>query len=320
MVGETPPNCVVVLGPTATGKTGLAVRLARRFSGEIISADSRQVYRGLDIGSGKDLAEYGDVPYHLIDVTDLRAEYSVFDFQRDLYAAFADVTARGKLPVIVGGTGMYLDAVIRGYSLVEVPVNESLRAELEGLSIAELAARLTSLKEDIHNKTDLVERPRLIRAIEIAERKRELAAASGGVDASRTEPSRDQTAGPRAIRPLILGVRFPRAELRSRIRARLESRMAEGLVEEVRSLHESGASWERLERLGLEYRHAAEYLQGKISGEREFVESLYVAIGQFAKRQETWFRGMERKGVEIHWIDSGDPTKAESLVSSHFSF
>ncbi len=315
MVGETSPNCVVVLGPTATGKTGLAVRLARRFSGEIISADSRQVYRGLDIGSGKDLAEYGDVPYHLIDVTDLRSEYSVFNFQRDFRAAFDDISARGKLPIIAGGTGMYLDAVIRGYEMIEVPVNERLRAELEGLSIDELAARLTALKEDIHNKTDLIERPRLIRAIEIAERKRELAAMTAGPDAAGAD-----AAEPCDIRPLILGVRFPRAELRARIRARLEARMTEGLVEEVRSLHEAGASWERLERLGLEYRHAAEFLQGKISSEREFVEALYVAIGQFAKRQETWFRGMERKGVEIHWIDSGDPAKAESLVSSYFSF
>ncbi len=308
MVGESSPNCVVVLGPTATGKTGLAVRLARRFSGEIISADSRQVYRGLDIGSGKDLAEYGDVPYHLIDITDLRSEYSVFNFQRDFRMVFDDITARGKLPIIAGGTGMYLDAVIRGYELVEVPVNEVLRAELESLSIDELASRLTGLKEDIHNKTDLLERPRLIRAIEIAEYKRDLAGNDGHAAETRS-----------SIRPLILGVRFPRSELRARIRARLEARMAEGLVDEVRLLHESGASWERLERLGLEYRHAAEYLQGKIPSEREFLESLYVAIGQFAKRQETWFRGMERKGVEIHWIDSGDPAQAESLVSSRLT-
>lgn len=308
MVGESSPDSVVVLGPTATGKTGLAVWLARRFSGEIISADSRQVYRGLDIGSGKDLAEYGEVRHHLIDVTDLRSEYSVFNFQRDFRAAFADVAARGKLPIVAGGTGMYLDAVIRGYEMVEVPVNENLRAELDRLSIGELAARLTALKDDVHNKTDLVERPRLVRAIEIAEYKRDV---SG---------SRDARSDRIAIRPLILGVRFPRAELRARIRARLDSRMAEGLVDEVRALHDSGASWERLERLGLEYRHAAEYLQGKISSEREFVESLYIAICQFAKRQETWFRGMERKGVEIHWIESGDPAKAESLVSSSLSF
>jgi tRNA dimethylallyltransferase len=303
--GHGLPNCVVILGPTATGKTGLAVHLARTFGGEIISADSRQVYRGLDIGSGKDLGEYGDTPYHLIDVADLSGEYSVFNFQKDFYRVFPEIRARGNLPVIAGGTGMYLDAVIRGYSMKEVPVNEPLRASLETLSLDELAARLLTLKSDIHNRTDLIERPRLVRAIEIAEYSR----ANGEAPVSDVRPE---------IRPVILGVKFERACLRARIRARLEARMDEGLVEEVRNLHDAGFSWERLERLGLEYRFTAEFLQEKIDEKSAYVEGLYTAICQFAKRQETWFRGMERKGVKIEWVPEGNRGEAESRLAPYF--
>lgn len=305
MVNSGEFNCIVLLGPTASGKTALGVHLARKFSGEILSADSRQVYRGLDIGSGKDLSEYGEVPYHLIDVAQLPDEYSVFNYQKDFFAAFEDVRLRGRLPVIVGGTGMYLDSVIRGYAFVDVPANEALRAELEQFSLAGLAERLLTNKKDIHNRTDLVERPRLVRAIEIAEYNRSLPAEAPAAVAS-------------TIRPLILGIRFERSILRARIRTRLEERIKGGLVDEVRHIHDSGIGWERLERLGLEYRFTAEFLEGKIASEKEYAESLYIAIGQFAKRQETWFRGMERKGVTINWIEDGKREDADALVSPFF--
>ncbi len=303
-------NCIVLLGATATGKTSLGVHLARTFGGEILSADSRQVYRGLDIGSGKDLREYAEIPYHLIDVAELPGEYSVFNYQRDFYRAFAAVTARGRLPVIVGGTGMYLDSIIRGYAFSEVPENPALRAELSSLSLTQLAERLLTVKNGIHNRTDLLERPRLVRAIEIAEHDRHRGIASDTAPALSARPD---------IRPLILGIRFDRAVLRSRIRSRLDARIAEGLASEVAGLHERGISWERLERLGLEYRFTAEYLQGKIDSEKTWADSLYIAIGQFAKRQETWFRGMERKGIVVNWIDEGNREVAVSLAAGSFN-
>jgi tRNA dimethylallyltransferase len=302
MVAPGDHNGVVVLGPTAAGKTGLGIYLAGAFGGEIISADSRQVYRGLDLGSGKDLAEYGETPYHLIDIADLSVEYSVFDFQRDFRTAFDGVTRRGRLPVVVGGTGMYLDSVIRGYALEEVPVNDILRSSLEPLSLAELAERLLSLKKDVHNRTDLLEKSRLVRAIEIAEYKRDQA----------------QSAVEIRLKPLVIGVRFDRTVLRQRIRTRLIERIEAGLVDEVRALHDAGSSWERLERLGLEYRFTSQYIEGKIPSKTEYIESLYTAICQFAKRQETWFRGMERKGVNIEWIENGNREIAEKMVRRFF--
>jgi tRNA dimethylallyltransferase len=306
MVVSERHNAVVVLGATATGKTALGVSLAREFSGEIVSADSRQVYKGLDIGSGKDLREYGNVPYHLIDITDLSAEYSVFDFQRDFRAAFDAVKGRNALPIVVGGTGMYLDSIIREYEFLEVPENPDLRAELSVLSMDELAGRLLSLKGEVHNKTDLEDRQRLVRAIEIAEGR------------ASERGSRVRHGGKSDFRPLILGVRYPRDELRSRIRERLHARFGEGLIEEVYRLHEAGASWERLERLGLEYRLTAEYLEGKIPTREEYSAALLMAICRFAKRQETWFRGMERKGVAIAWLDRGNRDDAFRAVSRIF--
>lgn len=303
MVSAKVHNCVVLLGPTASGKTAIGVRCARAFSGEIISADSRQVYRGLDIGSGKDLREYAEIPYHLIDVASLPGEYSVFNYQRDFYSVFADLLSRGMLPIIVGGTGMYLDSIIRGYDFVDVPENPELRSELASLPLEGLVSRLLTLKDEIHNRTDIIERPRLVRAIEIAEYTRAQKTVSHDGASNRPE-----------IYPLIIGIRINRTELRTRIRARLVSRLEEGLVQEVQGLHDSGVSWERLERLGLEYRFTAEFLQGKILNEKEYAQSLYIAIGQFAKRQETWFRGMERKGVCIHWIDRNSERDAEEFI------
>ncbi len=308
-----PYNCIVLLGPPAVGKTALAVSMALRLGGEILSADSRQVYRGLDIGSGKDLCEFTvteqdgstrSVPYHLIDITDLTVEYNVFSYQRDFYRAFGDVRSRRKLPVIVGGTGMYLDAIVRGYEMTEVPDDAELREKLSGLSMEELGALLLRIKPDLHNRSDLTERPRLVRAIEIETYK------------SRSLPGK--TAVRPDIRPLVLGTTFDRGTLRRRIASRLRRRFSAGLTEEVAALHEGRnglppASWERLERLGLEYRFVAEYLQGRIPDKDELFRKLNTAIGQFAKRQETWFRGMERKGVVIHWIPQGNGTDEERL-------
>ena len=296
-------NCLVVLGPTASGKTRLGVGLARDSGGEIISADSRQVYRGLDIGSGKDLAEYEAdgvaVPYHLIDIADLSEEFSVFDYQQRFYAAFVSIRQREKLPVVVGGTGLYLEAALKGYRMVAVPEDPGLRAELAVLSYEQLVERLRSLKERLHNTTDLENRERVVRAIEIAEYSRD----------HEPEPGPD-------IRPVVLGTQWEREELRRRIRMRLQERIEEGMVEEVAGLHERGVDWERLERLGLEYRFIAEFLEGRIRNKNDLVQKLWAAICQFAKRQDTWFRRMERNGLTIHWIPRGDLDLARKVVEA----
>jgi len=287
-----PCNLLVVLGPTASGKTRLAVQAARRLDGEVISADSRQVFRGMDIGSGKDLSEYGEIPHHLIDILEPGSEFNVFAFQRLFFEAFASITRRGKRPILCGGTGLYLDAVLRGYRLVEVPENPPLRAELAPLPAEELAARLQRLRPQQHNTTDLLDRERLIRAIEIAEGE---GAAAAGL------PPLPQ------LHPLIFGLRWERPALRRRIAARLRERLAEGLLEEVAILHTAGVPWERLEYYGLEYRFVARHLQGELS-RNDMLQKLEIAIGDFAKRQETWFRRMERQGTPIYWLDgAGDP-------------
>lgn len=286
-------NVLVVLGPTASGKTRLGVRLAREWWGEIISADSRQVYRGLDIGSGKDLDEYrmdGEVvPHHLIDVVGLEHEFSVFDYQKLFYETLESLQARGVLPVVVGGTGLYLEAVLRGYRMVETPENAELRAELADQTEEELADRLLRLKGRLHNVTDLATRERTIRAIEIAEYSA----------THECEPAPE-------VRPLILGTLWDRAVLRQRIRVRLAERIEQGLIEEVADLHGGGVSWERLEQLGLEYRYVAEYVQGKIRNRNDLVQKLSSAIIQFARSQDKWFRRMERHGTRIQWIPNAD--------------
>lgn len=314
-------NSVIVLGPTACGKTALAVKIAEALNGEIISADSRQVYRHLDIGSGKDLCEFTlkqkdgtekNIPYHLIDVVSLPEEYNVYTYQRDAYIAFADIISRNKIPVIVGGTGMYLDALVRGYDLVQVPTNEELREKLSGYSMEELVSYLKKMKgaEGLHNSTDLTERHRLLRAIEIAE----FNISGKGEIVKANMPERPQ------INPLIIGTTFPRDQLRKNITRRLRSRLKEGMIQEVQQIHDSGIEWSRLERLGLEYRFVSEFLQGKIPTQDELFSKLNIAIGQFAKRQETWFRGMERKGIKINWIPAGSLeerfTSSMALIAS----
>lgn len=310
-------NSIVLLGPTASGKTSLAVRLAYNFNLEIISADSRQVYKGLDLGSGKDLDEYNysgkNIPYHLIDVTDLNSEYNVFDFTKDFYRAFKNITGRNIIPLIAGGTGMYLDAVIRKYELVEVPENPEFHQNLLSKPLEELSKLLLSLKSDLHNKTDLEDKARVIKAIEIA----------SYMQSDEYLKNKEELLKLPDIQPLILGTSLERPLLRKNIKKRLDERFAQGMIEEVENLHKQGFSYERMERLGLEYRFISEYLEGKITSKEELSEKLYTAICQFAKRQETWFRGMERKGVKINWLTKENSqdlkfNEAEKIIKATF--
>jgi len=295
-------NLIVILGPTASGKTRLAARLAADIGAELISADSRQVYREMDIGTGKDLAEYvvdgKPMPYHLIDVAEPGHLFSVFEFQQRFYECFRDIAARGRMPVVVGGTGLYIESVLREYRMLPVPENKALREELKGQGLEELAARLLHLNPALHNTTDLTGRERLIRAIEIAEH------------TSKYE-SKDGIERPEIV-PLVIGVRWERKVLRERITRRLEERLGQGMIKEVQRLHNSGVPWERLDEMGLEYRYVGHYLQGKLTYEEMF-KTLNVRIHQFAKRQDTWFRGMERRGITIHWIEGADNIKGSSL-------
>ena len=293
-------NCVIVLGPTAVGKTSIGVQLAHKFNGEIISADSRQTYRHLDIGSGKDLAEYNvdgtPIPYHLIDIIDLPDEYTVYNYQQDFYRAFKEIQGRGKLPVVVGGTGMYIDAIVRDYQLVNLPENPELHAQLEATPLSELASRLLELQPDLHTKNDLQEKDRVIKALEIIEAKK------AGYDTTSVERPE--------IKPFIIGTTLERPKIWENISIRLHERIDNGMLEEVQSIHDSGISWERLEKLGLEYRYCSLFLKGDLKTKEQLFEELFIAIRQFAKRQETWFRMMEKKGVEIHWLSKIQDKKA----------
>jgi tRNA dimethylallyltransferase len=295
-------NLLVILGPTASGKTRLGVAAARALDGEIISADSRQVYRGMDIGTGKDLSEYGDIPYHLIDICDAGDEFSVFEFQEHFLAAYENIRRRARLPVLVGGTGLYLDCALRNYRMIKVPENPALRATLASLSPEELAIRLKALKPEQHNTTDLTDRDRLLRAIEIAE---------GELAAGATGPALP------ALQPLVFGVLWDRSRLRRRITERLEQRLAEGLIEEVRDLVDKGVSHGMLEHYGLEYRLVSQHLRGALN-RNDMFQKLNSAIHQFAKRQDTWFRRMERQGITIHWLD-GDGDPLQSLLQAYRS-
>jgi tRNA dimethylallyltransferase len=300
MTKPLPFNLLTILGPTASGKTRLAVALARELDGEIISADSRQVFRGMDIGSGKDLAEYGEVPYHLIDILDAGEEFSVFAFQRLFVEAFEEITTRQRLPVLCGGTGMYLDAALRGYRMVEVPEDKELRVGLADKSDAELVEMLRELRPELHNTTDLGDRQRTVRAIEIA--------CHEARQRSDPEPFPD-------IHPLVIGIKWDRQELRRRITERLRQRLDGGMIEEVQRLHDSGIPWERLDYYGLEYRFVGAFLRGELN-RNDLFQKLNSAIHDFAKRQETWFRRMEKQGVEIHWVNGPDDplTEARELI------
>lgn len=285
-----PIDLIVILGATAGGKTGLAVATADHLNGEIISADSRQVFRGMDLGTGKDLAEYGNTPYHLIDIADAGTEFNVYQFQQLCFAALEDIRARNRTPIICGGTGLYLDAVLQGYRMIQVSENLPLRNELSSLTDEQLQQKLLSLKPEQHNQTDLADRDRLIRAIEIG--------VCEQVYAKELPPLP-------ALNPVVFGLRWPRPVLRKRIAIRLQQRFDEGMIEEVVGLHDSGVPWENLEFYGLEYRLIAQHLQGKLSF-NDMKQKLQAAIGQFAKRQDTWFRRMERRGINIIWLDGDE--------------
>lgn len=279
-------DIVCVLGPTASGKTRYAVDLARKMGAEILSADSRQVYRGMDIGTGKDLDEYGEVPYHLIDIVEAGTKYDIFQYQRDFERAYRDITGRGRRAIICGGSGLYIEAACCGYSLPDVPADPALRAELEQYDDATLIARLASLKT-LHNHTDYDTRRRLIRALEIA-----IYEDTHPVERSAFLPKKTK----------YIGLNVTREERRARIDRRLDQRLQDGMIDEVRGLLERGIAPEDLIYYGLEYKFVTRYLIGELTYE-EMKSGLKTAIHQFAKRQMTWFRGMERRGIEIEWVD-----------------
>lgn len=290
---------ITILGPTASGKTSLAAALAARIDAEIISADSRQVYRGMSIGTGKDLDDYrqGDrlIPYHLIDICEPGTKYNLFQYQQDFHLIYNNIVARGVRPILCGGTGLYIESVLKGYALSPVPQNQALRDKLADKSLAELTEMLEDLKRRnhsvMHNRTDVDTAQRAIRAIEIETYNLE-------------HPTDNRTLPP--IDSVIIGVNINREERRRKITQRLKQRLEEGMVDEIRQLLDRGIAPENLIYYGLEYKFVTEYVIGKTSYEEMF-RQLEIAIHQFAKRQMTWFRGMERRGFTIHWIDALDP-------------
>lgn len=304
---------ITILGPTASGKTALAAALAADIGAEIISADSRQVYRCMDIGTGKDLEDYNvgglSVPYHLIDICEPGTKYNVFEYQRDFLEAYNDIRSRNVLPVLCGGTGMYIESVLKGYRLIPVPENAALRKSLENKTLGELTEILTDLKKtngsNMHNNTDVDTVKRAIRAIEI--------------EAYYKETPVDEREFPK-IDSIIIGVDIDRDERRRKISRRLRQRLEEGMVDEVRELISRGIPAENLIYYGLEYKYVTEYIIGKTTYD-EMYGGLETAIHQFAKRQMTWFRGMERRGFKINWIDAMMPMdekieKIRGIISS----
>ena len=287
---------ITILGPTASGKTSVAAALALRTGGEIISADSRQVYRRMDIGTGKDLADYtiGDVhiPYHLIDIADPGTKYNLFQYQQDFHTAYNDIRSRGKLPILCGGTGLYIEAVLGGYSLSPVPQNQKLRESLEGKSLDQLTQMLVQLKQKngskMHNRTDVDTAQRAIRAIEIETYNLE-------------HPTPERQMPP--VDSLVIGINIDRELRREKITRRLKARLDEGMCDEIQGLIDGGVNPEDLIYYALEYKFITEYVIGRTRYDEMF-RQLEIAIHQFAKRQMTWFRGMERRGFTIHWIDA----------------
>lgn len=299
---------ITILGPTASGKTNFAAALAAHLDTEIISADSRQVYRSMDIGTGKDLADYivnsKKIPYHLIDICNPGDKYNVFEYQHDFHRVYTNISVKGKLPILCGGTGMYIEAVLKGYKLLDVPQNPVLRESLKSKTLSELEQILASYKV-LHNKTDVDSAQRAIRAIEIEEYYKNEAP-----DTNEYEP----------INSLIIGINIDRELRREKISHRLRARLEEGMVDEVKGIIDSGVKPEDLIYYGLEYKFLTLYIIGKLTY-NEMVSQLEIAIHQFAKRQMTWFRGMERRGNTIHWIDATLPTeekidKVLSLLSN----
>ncbi len=302
-------NLITVTGPTASGKTGFAAHLARLLKGEIISADSRQVYKQMDIGTGKDIDDYTieghHIPYHLIDIREAGYKYNVFEFQNDFIKVFEEISSRDKMPMLVGGTGMYIEAVTKGYKLIHVPVNETLRGELEMYDLDQLVDRLKSLNPELHNSTDIKHKKRTIRAIEIA---------------SYYQTHKEIDSYFPNINQLIFGVKYGRESRRRRISERLKARLESGMIEEVAQLLKK-VSAEDLIFYGLEYKFITQHLTGKLS-KKEMHDRLEIAIHQFAKRQMTWFRKMEREGTKIHWLDGHMSLeekldRAKSILKKH---
>ncbi len=294
-------NLITILGATATGKTEIATGLAKEINGEVISADSRQVYRNMDIGTGKDLSDYiidgVKIPYHLIDIVDAGYEYNVFEYQRDFIKVFNDISERGVTPILCGGSGMYIEAVLKGYKLINVPVDDELRDNLTNKSLGELRKILSSYKE-LHNKTDVDTVKRAVRAIEIEEYYKD----HPEIDVSF--PS---------INSLITGINFDREARRERISKRLKNRLENGMIEEVQSLLSMGVKKETLIYYGLEYKYITQYINNEIDYKTMF-SRLETAIHQFSKRQMTWFRHMEKNGFKINWIDGSIPTEEKISI------
>lgn len=284
-------DLITIVGPTASGKTSFACKLADDLNTEIISGDSRQVYRGMDIGTGKDLSDYivdgKPIPYHLIDIRDAGYKYNIFEYQHDFYQAYTSIKERNKIPVLCGGSGLYIESVLKGYNLINVPENKDLRQQLEGKSLTELTDILASYKS-LHNNTDVDTAQRAIRAIEIEEYKK-----INNADCNEYPP----------LNSLIVGVDIDRELRRQRISMRLKARLEEGMIEEVQSLLDAGIAPDDILYYGLEYKFVTQYLLKEISYNQMYSE-LEIAIHQFAKRQMTWFRGMEKRGLHIHWIDA----------------
>ncbi len=290
---------ITILGPTASGKTPVAARLAAEIGGEVISADSRQVYRRMNIGTGKDLDDYGAVPYHLIDIREPGTKYNLFEYQQDFFDVYQQIRSRGAVPILCGGTGLYIEAVLKGYHLSPVPQNQTLRDSLEGKSLAELTEMLKELKakngSNMHNTTDVDSCQRAIRAIEIET-----------YNAEHPMPRRELP----PVESLIIGINIDRELRREKITRRLKARLEEEMVDEVRALLDEGIPAEDLIYYGLEYKFVTEYLTGQLTYDEMF-SRLEIAIHQFAKRQMTWFRGMERRGFLIHWIDATLPIEVK---------
>ena len=302
-MNNTPYNLITILGPTACGKTRLAALLAERTGGEVISADSRQVYRRMDLGTGKDYNDYmvkgKQIPCHLIDIVEPGYEYNVYEYQRDFIKVFRNITGRDKLPILCGGSGLYLESVLKGYRLTDVPNNTGLRMELEKKTMKELEGILTGFRE-LHNITDTTDRKRLIRAIEIA---------------SYYSDHPEYNSEYPALNILIVGIKLSREERRQRITRRLNERLANGMVEEVRELIASGIPPEKMIYYGLEYKYITRFLKGELQYD-EMVARLNSAIHQFSKRQMTWFRRMDRMGTGIHWLEGSLPenTRLEKIM------
>ena len=295
-------NLITILGPTAIGKTKLAASLAHKFKGEIISADSRQVYKGMDIGTGKDFSDYivdgFKIPYHLIDIVDPEIEFNLFEFTSHFIEAFKNIISIKKIPFLTGGTGLYITAILQNYNVKKLDYNEDVVNELSKLTYDELKNLLIKIKPKLHNTTDFENSERLIKAI--------LLEKSDGESLLKNIN----------INSLVIGVKFERSEIRKRITERLNKRLNEGMIEEVQKLLDSGVSYERLLKFGLEYKFIAMHLKGEIDY-KDMFQKLNTAIGAFAKRQMTWFRKMEREGVKINWIENASFDKASELISKH---